>query len=670
MIYDNQLRPAVEIYGAWLLLMLAGSVWLWPTLWMMPLVVAQPTAVLLAVGAGVRAWQGGKVLRYRRQMRRLPTYKLADSEIPLSQRKLFLGRGFAWTAEHTQRVFNSRDPRVLKYIRPGQMYDAVRRWELQWERYWVLRGLAKLTACDHPINPVRPLPPLGGNPVLHAVEPRETDVWLDQIARGGHTAVYGTTGVGKTRLAELMVTQDIRRGDGAVIFFDPKGDEALARRMYAEAQRAGRAGEFYYFDLGFPDRCARYNPVGNFSRITEVASRIAAQLPNQGNSVAFREFAWRFTNSIARALVALGRRPDYFMLMRYVTNIEPLFIEYTEWWLNQAGPKDWKTQVQRLEGTLTDKNVPHALKSRGYHAIALTRYLRDNDVYDPVADSLRSAVEYDRTFFDKLVASLLPFLEKLTSGPTAQLLAPDYFDTDDARPIFSWQQVIRRRAIVYVGLRSLTDADVASAVGNSMFADLTSVAGQIYTHGINYGLPEQKDSAPPPLVYLHADEFNEIAGDEFVPMLNKARGAGFRVTVYTQTSDDIEARFGSRAKAGQVAGNLNNLIMLRVKNINTARVLTDQLPKVRVKHLLGVSGATDVNDAGSGSEFVSRNEDKTVESEIEMVQAADLVQLPIGQAYAHIEGGKLYKLRLPLLAEVKKPATIESLLDQWYAHGR
>jgi len=46
--------------------------------------------------------------------------------------------------------------------------------------------------------------------------------------------------------------------------------------------------------------------------------------------------------------------------------------------------------------------------------------------------------------------------------------------------------------------------------------------------------------------------------------VNKAGGAGFQVTAYTQTWSDIEARIGNAAKAGQIAGNFNTLIMLRV----------------------------------------------------------------------------------------------------------
>ena len=50
-------------------------------------------------------------------------------------------------------------------------------------------------------------------------------------------------------------------------------------------------------------------------------------------------------------------------------------------------------------------------------------------------------------------------------------------------------------------------------------------------------------------------------------MVNKAGGAGFEVTGYTQTISDIEARLGNRAQAGQVIGNFNTLVMLRYKSV-------------------------------------------------------------------------------------------------------
>ena len=51
------------------------------------------------------------------------------------------------------------------------------------------------------------------------------------------------------------------------------------------------------------------------------------------------------------------------------------------------------------------------------------------------------------------------------------------------------------------------------------------------------------------------------------------------MTVYTQTWSDVEAKLGQKAKAGQVAGNLNTMICLRVLEEETARLVTQKLPQ-------------------------------------------------------------------------------------------
>ena len=330
-----------------------------------------------------------------------------------------------------------------------------------------------------------------------------------------------------------------------------------------------------------------------------MATRVANQLPNEGNSAAFREFAWRFTNIIARALVAMGRRPDYNQIVRHITNIEPLLTDYCHHWLPTVAPQEWQQEVKAMAEHINERELPFALKGRSHEVIALVRYIKEQGFYDPVADGLRSAFEYDKTYFDKIVASLLPLMEKLISGKTAELISPDYTDTEDHRPIFDWMEVIRRKGIVYVGLDALSDMAVASAVGNSMFADLVSVSGQIYKHGTDYGLPDAGRNQNMPTISLHADEFNELIGNEFIPLLNKAGGSGFQVTAYTQTWSDVEARLGNRAKAGQVAGNFNTLIMLRVKELATAEMLTNQVETVEVNTIMEVSGVNDSADPTS-----------------------------------------------------------------------
>ena len=636
------LRPPVELWSMFAAFAAAAIAIVAPWSLMMPPGVAYGAAAVLILLGLIRGRQAWRVLRYQKNMRRMPTYKIRSNQIPLSRRKLFLGRGFRWSQKHTQRLRDTIRPEVQHYVQPGTLYRWARRKEVAWEAVPILSWLADVLRVRAWWNPLAPLPEVGGKLALHAVEPDEQDVWMDIGERVGHTLVLGTTRVGKTRLAEILITQDIRRGD-VVIVFDPKGDANLLRRVYAEAKRVGRAKDFSMFHLGFPEVSARYNAIGNFSRITEVATRIANQLPSEGNSAAFKEFAWRFVNIIARALVALNRRPDYQQVRRYINDIEPLFIEYSQAHLDRYGAKDWRENVEELAGTIKERNLPAALRGRNTEAVALMRYLQAQDQYDPVLDGLMSAFKYDKTYFDKIVSSVGPLMEKLTTGNIAALISPDYLDENDTRPIFEWMEVIRRKGIVYVGLDALTDTTVASAVGNSMFADLVSVAGHIYKHGVS-GNPTET----PPTISMHADEFNELIGDEFIPLLNKAGGAGFQVTAYTQTWSDVEARIGNRAKAGQVAGNFNTLIMLRVKELATAEMLTEQLPSVEVFTLMSVSGVDDSSEPGSGVDFKSRNEDRISVSEVPMLTPAELITLPKGQAFALLEGGQLWKIRMPL----------------------
>lgn len=644
-VIEALLRPAVELNTA---LVAATAAFVCVSApWAVALApsVSYVTAAGFALLAAVRIRQGLAVIRYRRNLRRLPRYVMSARQIPVSHQRLFLGKGFRWQQKHTQRLLDTRRPEVEKYVQPARLYQFARRLEQHTE--YRLPWLSRLLRTDSPLNPLRPLPPVGGNPVLHGVEPDECDVSMDLRERVGHTLVLGTTRVGKTRLAELLIAQDIRRGDITIVF-DPKGDADLLRRVWAEAHRAGR--ELLLFHLGWPDISARYNAVGRFGRVSEVATRVAGQLSGEGNSAAFREFAWRFVNIIARALVALGERPDYTLIMRYVNNIADLYLRYADKVMREQLP-ELRPLIGNNLGVLSEKDVPRNMQGQpdALRIWAIEVALSSDTgkkLYDPILDGLRSAVRYDRTYFDKIVASLLPLLEKLTTGKTAELLSPNYLDMEDTRPIFDWEQAIRQRAVVYIGLDALSDSEVASAVGNSMFADLVSVAGQIYKHGINAGLPVRADGKL--AINLHCDEFNELMGQEFIPLINKGGGAGMQVTAYTQTLSDIEARIGSPAKAAQVSGNFNTLIMLRVRENRTAELLTSQLPEVEVFTKTLVSGHSDVADVEQGQDFTSSTQDRVSTIKTPLITPAEMINLPKGQAFALLEGGQLWKIRMPL----------------------
>jgi len=657
------LRPPVEFLSGTVAMASGAICATAPSLLMMAPSVGYTSAAILS-GLGVyRYYQGSKVVKYQRNLNRLKRFDMKTSQVPCYSKHLYLGKGFRWGQQHTQRLKDTLAPDAKRYVTPSKIQSAVRTFERKSEGTF-LESIGKLTCKDVAYNPFRPLPLIGGNPAIHGIEPNETDVLLPMSERVGHTLVMGTTRCGKTRLAELLINQDIQRGEGAVFIFDPKSDAGLLTKAYTAAKRAGREEDFYVFHLGFPEISARYNGVGNFSRITEVASRISNQLSAEGNSSAFKEFAWRFINIVARALVSIGKRPDYNNILQYVTDIEPLFVEYLESWLPQHAEQGWVEDINDYTAVVENewKRNPRLVKFSNPRTEAIKRYVEGMGTKDNIVLGLLSTLRYDRNYFDKLVASLLPLLEKLTTGKVGELIAPDYFNVEDERPIIDWTQAIRKKAIIYIGLDAMTDMDVASAVGNSMFSDLVSTAGYIYKHGFEHGMLGGRENAMPKIC-IHADEFESLMGPEFLPMVNKSGGSGCQVTAYTQSRGDIEARMGDRAKASQIEGNFNNLIMLRVKEKVTAELLTDQLPDVEVSQKMTVSGAADSSDTESTVDFTTNTQDRISMLAVPMLDPSNIIALPKGQAFCLLDGAHLWKVRFPMLDDDAEdiPETLQAL---------
>lgn len=159
-VIEAMLRPAVELNTA---VVAACASYICVTApWAVALApsVSYVTAAGFALLSVKRTQQGLRVLRYRRNIRRLPRYVVTSSEVPVSNQRLFLGKGFMWEQKHTQRLLDTLRPEVAGYVNPPALYQAARRFEQHYEHRFP--ALCKLLARDSALNPVRPLPPVGG----------------------------------------------------------------------------------------------------------------------------------------------------------------------------------------------------------------------------------------------------------------------------------------------------------------------------------------------------------------------------------------------------------------------------------------------------------------------------------------------------------------------------
>ncbi|MCS6271887.1 type IV conjugative transfer system coupling protein TraD [Shewanella baltica] len=664
---ERLLRPPVELQAS-LVSGLAGALSVAaPYYWMMTEPVSWACGGVFGAVSYSYLKDGLKITNYQKNIRTLSTYKIKPKNLPISDYKSFLGLGFRWQARHTQRLVDTYKVENEDYVRPSALYDWARRTEVTWEKTFAFSLLAKAMRSNSFLNPLRPYPDIGGYAPIHGVgSDEENESFWDLGERNGHALILGTTRVGKTRFEEVLVAGDIRRGDNVVIVIDPKGDGDLFRRMYIEAIRAGREDDFYFFHLGYPDASCRYNPVGEFQRITEVAGKTTSQLGEAGNSAAFKAFSWRFVNVVARALVDVGVRPTLENINHYVQDLEDLLYRYAIKALS-AVDDDPESLVKEYAEKVRDKHPMVERKGKTKATVAIIDLMKELLPNDNLGRQLIMASNYERSFYEKLVASLLPFLDKLNTDKIGKLLSPDYFNDEDPRPILSWGDVIQRKGIVYIGLDGLADREVATAVGNAMFNDLVSNAGVIYKHGKDVGLPSLDGTKKlrMPEIYLHADEFNSLVGDEFVPMVNQSGGAGIRICAYTQTLQDIDAKFGTTSgnpKSMQIIGNFNTLVMMRVQNEETAMLMTSKLPMVQVKDATLVSGSSKKSGSGSFG-FDDNNQDRISEKEVPIIEPAHITSLPKGHAFVLKNGNQLWKVRLPLFDEKGDIELPNNLLD-------
>lgn len=460
---------------------------------------------------------------------------------------------------------------------------------------------------------------------LHGLAPEKpVTMPLDNLF--GHMLIVGTTRSGKTRLFDNLITQAILREE-SVIIVDPKGDHDLRKNAERACQIIGHPERFVYFHPAYPETSARIDPLRNFNRSTELASRIAALITRaDGGADPFASFSWQALNTVISSLNIIGERASLVKVRRYIeSGAHSLALSVLRQYCEQNASKEEiapfmmkSAKGTELEGYKQCYNVVLVPKGKN----------------TPEIDGLISLVTHDVDHFGKMVASLIPTLGMLTSGSLKDLLSPTPNDGENV--ITDTGRIIRNRQVLYLGLDSLSDATVGTAIGALILSDLAAVAGDRY----NY----EDDKVP---VNLYVDEAAEVINQPLIQLMNKGGGALMRVTLATQTMADLEARLGSKAHAEQVSANANTVVALRVNDGATQKYLSEALPKVRVRQVQknysqGAGTALRETYGGVYSEGLKD------ESEY-AIAASHLGALPPLHYFARLPGGRLVKGRVPIL---------------------
>jgi len=336
--------------------------------------------------------------------------------------------------------------------------------------------------------------------------------------RKGHTLVFGTTRVGKTRLVENMAEQDIEYGHNVVIF-DPKLDVDLFSNIYSTAVENNRKEDFILLSTVFPDFSIQINPLSHFFMVEEIVNNIMSGVP--ADDQFFYDTAFRLASVIIRSII------------------------YTK-------------QQENMPLTITYKEIAHYSSHEKLSELrdAMSQY---NDKEANLIVSLADAVlETGAEYFSKVSSTLQVTLAKLSMGSIAKVLS----NTNQNEIIERLEH--NKGLILYIQTGALLQGDASSLFGKIIISMFQNLIGRVFASGKKLEVP----------LCIYLDEMSNLLYHGIEDMFNKAGGANCYITGLTQSPADISAVVGEE-KARKIFDNTNTKIIMRMNDIESAKLVVD-----------------------------------------------------------------------------------------------
>ena len=504
---------------------------------------------------------------------------------------LWLGYGFRWWPEHSQKLYELMKLDWTKLLLPS----------------WLTRLLLK--------NPALPNE-AAGLPIIHGVSSYDESLFRPLKNFEGGLCLCGTTQAGKgVYLSHLVLKDNI-----------------------LHACRACGRDDPLTFHPAFPDTGVRLDPMHSFTNATEIASRIRQAFPpNMDES--FANFAWMAVNAIAQGLIALEIRPTLPLIAKYVKLgiydiLEPLLEKHAR----EYASNDWQKHYLDLKEKAGKPPAPN-VSERLMVLVALYETELHHIAPDPAIDGLIEVFRHNREHYSKITASLLPILSMLTTGKLADSLSPTIVDMHDTRPVMNLEKVINGGHVLYIGLDSMPNPTVASTLAGIWLADLANIAGRRYNLGLS-ALNSRRIS-------LFVDEVSNVINVPLIEILNKGAESGIATTCAMQTIADLAHRMGSLEAAHVVLGNLNNLIALRTKDQMTQNFVVETLGNTYIANQsLSINNRAPDHLSPDYHSGLTRQ----MNSELEPIFPPEFLgKLPNCEAIVQVSAGYIYKTRCPIL---------------------
>ena len=355
--------------------------------------------------------------------------------------------------------------------------------------------------------------------------------------RKRHMFVFGTTGVGKTRLCENLIEQDINKGY-SVVYFDPKGDQQIFTKIFDVVRKAGRLDDLMLVTPIFPEYSSVIDPMAFYFMVDELVGHIISGIQG-GKEPFYRNIAKEITTAVVTANILLAKEEGRLPVM----NIDTI-----------------RQSIRReaLEGTM------NALRRLNTREGDLTAGMLE--------DILKSPMEY----YAKVSSTLRTALMELSSGNIGKIIG----QADSNR--FIKRLEAGERVILVVHTGTMITREAAATLGKVILSMIQSFIGRVY-------LSNKQKVDPPLSVFI--DEAQSLFYQGVEDLFAKAGSADVMVTAFAQSVNQVYAVVGEEF-GKSILDNTNTKIFMRCSDAETSEYVVKHFGVRNV--LTGIFGSNQV----------------------------------------------------------------------------
>lgn len=348
------------------------------------------------------------------------------------------------------------------------------------------------------------------------------DIFIPDTDRMRGFSCIGTTGVGKTRLIENTIEQDIRKGYN-VILLDPKVDFDIMNKIFQVAGEESRINDLIWFNPLLPQYSAGVNPMKHYIMIEEIVGNLVAGTQSKNSDPFFSSVAYRIAMAVTSALKLIadneGVEPDFSFpnINRYV-----VFEKMNE-------------LAEELKA-IDDPEAEH------------------------VRNNLLGIISSKEEHYSKISVNLQTSISQVTDGNFGKIIG----FAKDNRLI---NRLERGEGVIFVAqLASMLNDQAAATSGRVLMNMIKNLVGRFY-------VTKRKFTSP---LSVHVDEAQSVFYPGVEELFAKAGSANVMMSCYAQSIAQYRSVLGEDLTVA-LLDNCNTQMYMKANDLTTSEYVSERI---------------------------------------------------------------------------------------------